>query len=433
MFKGRKFSTLLALLFIAVTLTVLGYGQVFGLVSTSTENNNEHEISPAGFLFIDSANDISYYEKEDLLNLLEGTADSPTKNFSSLSDVTFSSQILNIVFIKSDDIIASFSDSEKSILMAFFSDGFPIGTTEPVINLRSVLGINDSSSNPFALEADVVLFVFSDGKQTFEKTITVSDSIGDVFSSVVDWVHRVKDTKSSSQAGPAYYSDDVSGAWNSNYTKEYEATFDGGTGRFLINAYQLSDSSSSYDWYLFTFSIQSAISSYDSSTGHCGWFTSEMQIKAVVGDSGTLYDYMPTTTVGSTSTGFSIGGGLSTSDAGLSAEYSESYSIDDASYVDNSDYTTETAQWTIEFTGPDYTWYPWYDEPPSSATNSYQTDPAMIAQVNDGSCVYLDVYPKIRQDYDSLSIDWFTLDVSTTYTWWYDTDTYGPLEITVCP
>ena len=127
--------------------------------------------------------------------------------------------------------------------------------------------------------------------------------------------------------------------------------------------------------------------------------------------------------------GFSIGATLTTSQAGISATYSQSYSISDATYQDNSDYVTNNAKWTINFTKPNYIWFPIITDAPNVARNSYETQPAFIVEVPKDQCAKMSLFPYILQENDTFKYFVFALKVTEHFSDWYSKNT--PLPKTV--
>ena len=246
---------------------------------------------------------------------------------------------------------------------------------------------------------------------------------------IISWIGSIQETET--QAQMAIQSAANSGAWDAQYTQEWKGRMNGGSYRLLVNAYQLDTDRTDYNWFLFTASAQSAINDYKQDTGRCGWFTNKMQLKAAVQSSSgaSLYEYMPTGTVGSTSTGFSIGGTLTTSQAGLTGAYSQSYVAPDASITDKSDYEKNIAEWNVSFKAPDYTWYPWYTGPASVARHSYETQPAFIVQVPKGQCASVNLSPRIYHEKDSLTFYVAVISVQKSTQYWTD----STIHTRVCP
>lgn len=138
-----------------------------------------------------------------------------------------------------------------------------------------------------------------------------------------------------------------------------------------------------------------------------------------------LYDYMPQGTLSERTQSFEIGGSLTTSDLGISAGYSESYSTPDMSIVDRSSFVNGVANWDVSFNGPSYTWYPFITKPANVARSSYKWDPSMIVKVPPGKKGVICINPTIRFRYDGIKYYFFVTKISGQTSTWSWTECYA--------
>lgn len=390
-------------------------------------NNFTVNIEDLEFVYVAAADSILLYDDENLINLAEGTSLEPSAVYTSLQDLP-KDKSYEIVFIVGDSVLDSLGPADVSLLGAMAQAGTIIGTVGNGAHMRGVLNITDADDHaePEGGSQAMLFFTYGvpDGSRE-DLLLTVDNmTLKQVFDGLFDWAVPLLNS-----TGPHAAASE--GAWAADYSNDWRGSLAGGSYRLLVNGFKLKTDRTDYDWFLVTASIQSAITDYQKNSKRCGWYTQSMSLKAVVDTSrgGKLYDYMPTGTVGSTSRGFSIGGNLDTSAAGVSAGYSESYEAPDAAIVDYSNYITNTAQWAMNFSGPGYTWYPWYREPAQVARSSYQTEPAFIVQTPKNRCVKVTIYPAVSQVKDTLKFKFFWLDVSQEGYDWSNVS----LPVTLCP
>jgi len=398
-------------------------------VVTLPDESVDAETQEIGMVLVTSPTSFWFYEDSELQDLSDGIAAEPTSEYSSLAEIP-GDKIYEIVLILSDSILDALSAADISTLRSQARQGVFIGTLGDSAHMMSVLDIYDSATFTSVEGTEAVLFLtygVPDGKREDVFISLEGLTLKEIMDAIISWIADIQksETQKSVQSAPD------SGAWNAQYTNEWKGNMNGGSYRFLVNAYQLDTDRTDYNWFLFTTSTQSAINDYKQDTGRCGWFTDKMELKAKVHDTSgaSLYEYMPTGTVGSTSTGFSIGGTLTTTQAGLTGAYSQSYIAPDASITDKSDYVKNTAEWDVSFKAPDYTWYPWYSGPASVAQNSYETQPAFIAQVPKNQCATVSLSPKIYHEKDSLTFYLLVLSVNKSRQYWTD----STIQVTVCP
>jgi hypothetical protein len=398
-------------------------------VVTLPDETVDKDTQEIELILVTSPTSFLLYEDAELQDLSDGISAEATSAYTSLAQIP-EGKTYEVVLFLSDAILDALGATDISTLKSQARQGVFMGTLGDSAHLMSVLDIYDSTTFTSVEGTESVLFLthgVPDGKREDVFISLEGLSLKQIMDAMISWIGTVH----KEVAQKAVQSAPDSGAWNAQYTHEWKGNMDGGSYRFLVNAYQLDTDRTDYNWFLFTTSIQSAIDDYKKDTGRCGWFTNEMELKAKVQSSSgaSLYDYMPTGTVGSTSTGFSIGGTLTTSQAGLTGGYSQSYVAPDASIIDESNYSNNTAEWKVSFNGPDYTWYPLYSGPASVAQHSYETAPAFIAQVPKAQCAVVSLSPKIYHEKDSLTYYFLVLSVKKSGEYWTD----STIQMTVCP
>jgi hypothetical protein len=126
--------------------------------------------------------------------------------------------------------------------------------------------------------------------------------------------------------------------------------------------------------------------SFGDTSGTCGWWTTGIVAGVdVTTNDGEWWSFMPSTTVGSTSTSFTIGGDITTSDAGISGAYSKSYGGPDVTITVDANSVDEAIGWRAELTGPsNYTWYPDYSGAKGPAKATYNLNPSLIIDIPQG-------------------------------------------------
>ena len=413
-------------------------------VSTGYGNEDIYEKYDQPCLYVvNSSGSVDYYMLDELAAFIQNNVSKPSDSFDNLSSVTYDPSCWAILFISNEEALTSMSEADRVVLRNAFDNGIVIGVMGGLDVIGSILGLDDKSSisdNSYAIH-----FLFKDKEAVHEFSPQLSE-INDLIGEVMVWyAERVSRNSSSEESFFKNSSIPSEGAWNADYTKEYKGfQFEATTAyRLLINAYFLNTKNKDYDWALFSASIQTNIIDYccsaSNSCGQCGPFSKSMGLKAVVQNTrngSKLYEYMPTGSIGSSSHSFTIGANLTgqLNPAGPggqiqgTASYSESYTVSDATYIDQSSYVYNTAQWTVQFKGPSYTWYPFMSAPPSVAVHSYETSPAFIVQIPKGQCAEVDVTPSVAQH-----LDWDFNGIGALHTNHKKTETWDPLiKVKVC-
>jgi hypothetical protein len=209
-----------------------------------------------------------------------------------------------------------------------------------------------------------------------------------------------------------------------------------GSYRFRLTIYNLASNQDNRDWYRLDFQTDSTITNYEktgtsfgSTSGNCGWWTKEAYAAVtVLSSGGDIFDFMPSATVGSQTQSYSIGGNITTSQAGVTGSYSKSYGTPDVTITPIENFAGASLHWKAGLTGcHSYSDYPAYDGASNAAKSTYVLDPSMIVSVPAGT--HLQV---ITED-QSTSTDWrFTVEKdhvkctnicltieSDSYTSWY--------------
>lgn len=198
----------------------------------------------------------------------------------------------------------------------------------------------------------------------------------------------------------------ASSAWSEQYTKTTSSSTTNGSLSLVSTYYRLNGSNTVYDYYMVTTALTgsstlSACSSPFAGNGRIGYYSAarNVTIRAFDGLSlpdGTnsltgkilVFDSGPNTSVGSSSSGFSIGGSLSASGPGISGSYSQSYPVSDVNVTKSvptwNRQQGTLASWGYTFQGPDRTPVRC---PPASSTSAYTTYQAAIVQVPKGARV----------------------------------------------
>jgi hypothetical protein len=240
---------------------------------------------------------------------------------------------------------------------------------------------------------------------------------------------------------------DDSDPWEAIHNFEWTGTisgdFDGdsqtpGTYTFLVSVYFLDDAEDQdTDYYRLDFGTVIGISSYEmtgndfgDTAGNCGWWDNSQQVAVTVTtEDGQWWPtgFMPDTTIGSTSTTFTIGGDIGTSGGDGTASYSQTYGTSDVTIEVFSDSVAEWLKWTAALVGcSNYSWYPDYDGASDAAKSTYSLDPSFIAAVQEGSDLEFETTAdgddwqfEVEKDHIYCGFGCFTIEHSdnkTTYT-----------------
>lgn len=390
-----SFSMLLAVFLITPTPLYAADNQEIGADEYSVK------IQPIAMLYLTSQNEFLYFKNEKLYNYLAQNSNDSDQTFDNLANVP--TDIPVVIYVQDHEVLQSLSPSNKQTLKAFYDSSYFMGVGSQGGELKSLLDVKLGSDFETAGEEfdTVTFFIHKNADGVVNELLLGSmTSAQDILRHLMLWYNDLYPTEmiSRTKASP-------SGAWDASYTADYRTQLKGGTSRFLVSGFKLKSPADKPDYYLVTTSIQTDITSHSCKVlkGNCGWYTNEMYLSVQVDTSngGKLFEYMPTGSVGSVTRGITIGASLTTASAGISAAYSESYSISDATYIDNSDFITNNAKWTIRMRQPDYTFFPFITDAPNVARNSYETSPVLIIEVPKDQCAKMSLFPLILQQNDS--------------------------------
>lgn len=217
------------------------------------------------------------------------------------------------------------------------------------------------------------------------------DSLSAEMDDLTDWYSRVETiTPNSSDPWNAIQNFE----WDGPTTGEFrgnEQTV--GSYRFTLSPYWLDSDQNGRDWYRVDFQTYSFISNYKykghkfgDTGGKCGWWTNKEHADiTVTTPGGSWWEFMPNTTVGSTTTSFSIGGMLTTSQTGVTGAYSKSYGTPDVKITVSGSSIDHSIEWKAGLQGcGNYSSYPYYDGASSAAKSSYNLAPSLIMYVPAG-------------------------------------------------
>jgi|GEM_PF-5723700 len=178
------------------------------------------------------------------------------------------------------------------------------------------------------------------------------------------------------------------GAWNSAYSTRWQWTATDRSFVFDIDVFKLIDTRHHSDWYRVDVTPYSEVTNFHIDTWSCGWYVPERDITSdfrhydIPGyRESDLAEYGPTSTVGGSTTGFTIGASLNGVTPGLDASYSQQWSSPCVSTTDNSSVPNAYTHWWEDFDGPSYLLCPFntLDCIPAKAT--FYSNPSAIGKV----------------------------------------------------
>lgn len=175
------------------------------------------------------------------------------------------------------------------------------------------------------------------------------------------------------------------GAWQMKRACEWIYSYTKIEVRYGFTSYQLNDNQAGTNWYRLDTNYHTLIKQYIGNSVECGYYVSKKVLKIDVDYYNTaveMWDYGPTTSTGSTTTGYTIGGGLSGYTPGFDASYSYSWSTPDVSTTSYSSYSDDYAKWVENFAGAGGWWaWPYYTQPCAAARAAFASYPSVIAQL----------------------------------------------------
>lgn len=177
----------------------------------------------------------------------------------------------------------------------------------------------------------------------------------------------------------------TSGAWQMKRTCEWLYSYTKIEIRYGFDSYQLNDNQAGTNWYRLDTNYHTLIKQYIANANECGYYVSKKVLKIDVdyyNNAVEMWDYGPTTTTGSTTTGYTIGGGLSGYTPGFDASYSYSWNTLDVSTTSYSSYSYDYAKWVETFAGAGNWWaWPYYTRPCAAARAAFASYPSVITQL----------------------------------------------------
>lgn len=280
------------------------------------------------------------------------------------------------------------------------------------------------------------------------------ESLGDAFGLARDWFEDNRDFVDMAVTGgtnpwDAIHNFQWSGTATGNFRGNQQTA---GTYKFLLTVYFLANATNqSTDYYRFDFATVVGISNYQmtgnkfgNTSGNCGWWIKDQHADATVLTPGGQWwpnGFMPSTTVGSTTTSFTIGGDIGTSGPSGNASYSMSYGTPDVTIKVFVDAVDEWLLWTASLVGcGNYAWYPAYSGASNAAKTTYSLNPSFIAAVPEESLMRLSTTAEggadqwgftVEKDYVRCGFACLTIE-TTRYTSTYTTPTTATCNRTSC-
>lgn len=182
--------------------------------------------------------------------------------------------------------------------------------------------------------------------------------------------------------------------WSGNTTGKFDdSTQQVGTYKYTLSLYWVDSDDDDSDWYRADFQTISEITNYKmtgnkfgDTKGKCGWWTEDMHaVATVTTPGGQWFEFMPSSTVGSTTTSFTIGGSITTAQAGVNAGYSQSYGEPDVTISVEANSVAQSIDWKASLVGcHNYSYYPDYAGASKVAKTTYNLNPSFIIQVPEG-------------------------------------------------
>ena len=256
------------------------------------------------------------------------------------------------------------------------------------------------------------------------------ESISDQIDVLTDWYTRTEAvTVNSNDPWNAIQNYEWSGTTNATFRGNSEVA---GSYRFTLSPYWLNSDQNGKDWYRVDYQTYSFISNYQktgdnfgNTSGNCGWWTNDQHAAiTVTTPGGTWWQFMPSTTVGSTNVGFTIGGNITTNTAGVTGAYSKSYGIPDVTITVNGSAVDHSIRWTSSLKGcGSYSAYPFYSGASGPAKSTYNLDPSLIMYVPHGAPLeFTTTNPgstwnfRVQKDRVSCGFACFSINVSQYWT-----------------
>lgn len=350
-----------------------------------------------------------------------------------------------VVIFDNVGLVDRLQSGDLQHLMAEFETGATvIGANGNGADLKASLGVLPeellvTQTTMPALDTWVLLMRLEGGQISELQTPAASwtnvydnEPLNQAFELVSDWYSR-------NQPGPLNdVAEDGDDPWDALHIYEYSAYskgyYDGseqtaGTHKFTLSLFSLASDQENSDWYRMDYQIISEITDYElegnhfgNTHGRCGWWSDELRaIMKVETPHGQWFEYMPDTTVGSNSKGFTIGGSLTTSQAGISGAYSQTYGEPDVVITVEANSVSNTIDWKAVPDGcSNYQWYPDIHGASSPAKSTYNLNPSVIVQVPEGDLLKVQTWhsgtsSEIVLEKDSVKICNFLAICKTPY------------------
>ncbi len=317
----------------------------------------------------------------------------------------------SFILFESQDTMANLKPGLKQVLMNQLDKGkWIIGLEGSDAQLKSDLGllpselqdaVSDSTAMPGA-----ALYLYRNPAGILnelvlpapDRTITEDtgsdnrESLSMQFDQLNEWYTRSKAmTVNANDPWNAIQNYQWDGTTNATYRGNSEVA---GSYRFTLSPYWLNSDQNGKDWYRVDYQTYSFITNYEmtgnkfgNTSGNCGWFTNNQHAAiTITTPGGTWWQFMPSTTVGSTNVSFTIGGNITTNTVGVTGAYSKSYGIPDVTITVTGSAVDHGIRWASGLKGcGDYSWYPAYSGASGPAKSTYNLDPSLIAYVPHGA------------------------------------------------
>jgi hypothetical protein len=162
--------------------------------------------------------------------------------------------------------------------------------------------------------------------------------------------------------------------------------------------------------------IDSWIGTYNKGSNSCGPFLQSREIEVSCDSNSQVYKYGPGTTVESGTATIDINFGVSAGGPSVNVGYSKSWPLYGARY--DTTRGLKWINWLESFRGPDYAWFPWYDEPCVASYKSYPGSTVVVFETNVGNGFSTGLYDLFTLRYDT------DIHISGIYTKWTQSTYY---------
>jgi Galactose oxidase, central domain len=156
-----------------------------------------------------------------------------------------------------------------------------------------------------------------------------------------------------------------------------------------LSVYRANSSNTETDYYMITQKVDSQPDYHGCMAGaHCGWYSVSRNLTIqtdIPPSSGySLFDHGPTQTNGSSTGEFTIGAGVSGLSPNVSASYTQEWTTQDVTTIDNTDLTTNVASWNDQFSSA------WIVDgnPPAAVKGLWESDEGVVYAVPVGTASF---------------------------------------------